>query len=185
MAYSPSPTSLAIAGNLSLFNRYSASPPTHQPVSKRDKKRYHMADRLHQISLDFAENRDILYRKKHQEYQADLFFIQSANLYDDKPLEEPEYDGSEDAAGSAAASTHGSLRNIQQAQLNGHLRLEGVSLKTGKHSLEFVQEINDAMEQRDADLITVAVCSPSTLALRRCEVAALQLSPRLTLMTIV
>lgn len=115
-----------------------------------------MAERLAQISLEFAENRDVLYRKKHQEYQADLSFIHSAELYNDKPLEEPEYEGLEDAAGSAAASTHGSLRDLQQAQLNGSFKFE--LPKAGKHSLEFVQQINDAMEQRDADLTTVAVC---------------------------
>ncbi|KAK4697233.1 hypothetical protein P7C71_g817, partial [Lecanoromycetidae sp. Uapishka_2] len=112
-----------------------------------------MAERLAQISLDFAENRDYLYRRKHQEYQADLSLIQSADLYNDKPLEEPDYNGVEDAVVSAAPSTHGNLRD-QQLQLNGSSKLDAP--RTGRHSLEFVQDINDAMEQRDADLTTVA-----------------------------
>lgn len=120
-----------------------------------------MAERLAQISLDFAENRDVLYRKKHQEYQADLNFIQQADLYNDKALEEPEYDGPDDAAESVAASTHDSARDLQQAQLNGNYKVD--IPRTGRHSLEFVQEINDAMEQRDADLTTVAVCLQYTV----------------------
>ncbi len=184
MAYSPSPTSLAIAGNTALFNRYSALPPASLPISKRDKKRIHMADRLTQISVDFAENRDILYRRKHQEYQADLGFIHSANPYEDKPLEEPEYDGSEDAAGSAAASTQGSLCNPHLAQLNGHPRQEVPFLKSGKNSSDFVQEINDAMEQRDVDLSTVAVSYPSTFTLLATKTATVPVSPTLTLMTV-
>ncbi|CAF9910558.1 MAG: hypothetical protein ALECFALPRED_006685 [Alectoria fallacina] len=156
MAYSPSPhiASLAVASSSSRFNRHSPSPPLHQPLSKRDKKRNVMENRLAEISSSFAENRDHLYRKQLQALQADMNYIQAAHLYDNAPLDEIGDDGMEEANTSAAASTAGSLRNAHQAHLNGHTRLE-VPYKTGPQTAEFIQEINDAMEQRDADLTTV------------------------------
>ncbi len=166
MAYSPSPhiAGLAVASNSSRFNHHSPSPPLQQPLSKRDKKRNVMESRLAEISTSFAENRDHLYRKQLQVLQADMNYIQAARLYDNMPLDEIGDEGLEETNTSAAASTAGSLRNAHQAYLNGHTRLE-VPLKTGPQTAEFIQEINDAIEQRDADLTTIVVCdklSPST-----------------------
>lgn len=159
MAYSPSPhiASLAVAGSSSRFNRLSPSPPFQQPLSKRDKKRNVMENRLAEISSSFAENRDHLYRKQLQVLQADMNYIQAARLYDNVPLDEIGDEGPEEPNTSAAASTAGSLRNAHQAYLNGHTRLEA-PYKTGPQTAEFIQEINDAMEQRDADLTTLVVC---------------------------
>ena len=154
MAYPPQPATLATAGGPSTFDRYSASPPVNAPISKRDKKRLHQEDRFHQYGAALNENREPLYRTKHQEYQADLAFIQSANLYDNKPLEEPDYDGLEDFLESAAASTHGSLRHIPHAQTNG----KSSPWLAGKHSFGFVYDVNNSMEERDVGLITLAVC---------------------------
>lgn len=115
-----------------------------------------MENRLAEISSSFAENRDHLYRKQLQALQADMNYIQAARLYDNAPLDEIGDDGLEETNTSAAASTAGSLRNAHHAHLNGHTRLE-VPYKTGPQTAEFIQEINDAMEQRDADLTTVVV----------------------------
>lgn len=115
-----------------------------------------MENRLAEISSSFAENRDHLYRKQLQALQADMNYIQAARLYDNVPLDEIGDEGLEEIDASAAASTAGSLRNAHQAHLNGHTRLE-VPYKTGPQTAEFIQEINDAMEQRDADLTTVVV----------------------------
>ena len=117
-----------------------------------------MENRLAEISSSFAENRDHLYRKQLQALQADLNYIQAARLYDNTPLDEVGDEGPEEISTSAAASTAGSLRNAHQAYLNGHTRLE-VPYRTGRQTAEFIQEINDAMEQRDADLTTLVVCN--------------------------
>ena len=117
-----------------------------------------MENRLAEISSSFAENRDHLYRKQLQALQADLNYIQAARLYDNTPLDEVGDEGPEEINTSAAASTAGSLRNAHQAYLNGHTRLE-VPYRTGRQTAEFIQEINDAMEQRDADLTTLVVCN--------------------------
>lgn len=116
-----------------------------------------MENRLAEISSSFAENRDMFYRKQLQTLQADMAYIQAARLYDNTPLDEIGDEGPEEAITSAAGSTVGSLRNTHQAYLNGHTRLE-VPYKTGPQTSEFIQEINDVMEQRDADLITLVVC---------------------------
>ena len=116
-----------------------------------------MENRLAEISSSFAENRDHLYRKQLQVLQADMNYIQAARLYDNVPVDEICDEGPEEPNTSAAASTAGSLRNAHQAYLNGHTRLEA-PYKTGPQTAEFIQEINDAMEQRDADLTTLVVC---------------------------
>lgn len=117
-----------------------------------------MENRLAEISTSFAENRDHLYRKQLQILQADMSYIQNARLYDDMPLDEIGDDGPEVIDISAAASTADGLRNAQQAYMNGHAKLEA-TYKTGPQTAEFIQEINDAMEQRDADLTALVVCN--------------------------
>ncbi|KAL2042544.1 hypothetical protein N7G274_005038 [Stereocaulon virgatum] len=154
MAYSPSPHT-AIAGKSTQFSRLSGSPPVRLPLSKRDKKRLNMADKLTEISNNFAANRDAIYRQQLQAYQADINFIQAANPYDNKPLDDPADDPLEEAVGSAGASTQGSLRQFQQVLSNGGGRIEP-TFKTGKYASKYVQEINNAMEQRDVDLTTLA-----------------------------
>lgn len=116
-----------------------------------------MENRLAEISSSFADNRDHLYRKQLQALQADMNYIQAARLYDNVPLDEIGDDVLEEINPSAAVSTEDSLRTAHQAHLNGHTRLE-VPYKTGPQTAEFIQEINDAMEQRDTDLTTVVVC---------------------------
>ena len=159
MAYSPSPhiTNQAAAGTSSRFNRHSPSPTFPQPLSKRDKKRNVMENRLAEISSSFAENRDHIYRKQLQALQADMNYIQAARLYDNVPLDEIGDEGQEEATTSATASAAGSFQNAHQAHLPNHRRLEN-NHRTGPRTAEFIQEVNDAMEQRDADLTTIVVC---------------------------
>ena len=140
------------------LNRLSPSPPPHQAINKRDKKRMAMADRLGEISNNFAENRDDFYRERLRSFHADIAYISSARLYENKYLDDMGIDTVEDLNHSAAASTQGSVRTTQQAQLNGKGRLQ-ISAALGKHAAAFVQGVNDALEQKDADLATAAVCN--------------------------
>jgi len=159
MAHSPTPKSatlpgMANTGRVNTHYHLSPTPPQHHPLNKRDKRRIAMVDRLTEISNNFAENRDAIYRKRLQSYQADITFINNANLYDNKPLDDF---GDDPAANtSPALSGQGSVRSTQQGIFNGHMRIDQ-PLETGKHAARFVQEVNDALEQKDADLTAAAV----------------------------
>jgi len=115
-----------------------------------------MEDRLTQISNDFSRDRDLIYRKQLQAFQLDIDYIRRADLYTEKVLEEFEEDCTDDTTTSAAASTSGMV--VGHAQLNGN----AMSGRIGINAARFAQEINDAIEQRDADLTTVVVrsCRP-------------------------
>ena len=115
-----------------------------------------MENRLAEMRTSFAENRDIIYRQQLQALQADMNYIQAANLYDKMPLDEVPDEGSDEPNTSAAASISDSLRNAQQAHVNGHARHE-LPYKTGRQTAEFIQETNDAVEQKDAELAKLAV----------------------------
>ena len=115
-----------------------------------------MENRLAEISTSFAENRDHIYRKQIQALQADMNYIQAARLYDNVPLDELADEGPEEINPSAATSTADSLGNAHHTHLNGHAKLEN-SYNPGPQTAEFIQEINDAMEQRDADLTSLVV----------------------------
>ena len=107
-----------------------------------------MEERFTQISSDFNENRDLCYRRQFQAFQIDIDFIRHAELYSEKPLDDTGDYAAEDHPTSATASIQEGIR----IALNGNTPLKG-----GKYAAEFTKAINDAMEQRDADLTTVAV----------------------------
>ena len=115
-----------------------------------------LQDRLAEISQNFAENRDANYRKQLQQYQVDINFINNAQLYGDKPLLEPGEDDGDEVGVNGAVGT----RHQQPGLVNGNARLEAPP-KTGRYAVRFVQEINDAMEERDANLTATAVRSMS------------------------
>ncbi|KAI4164597.1 MAG: hypothetical protein LQ342_001910 [Letrouitia transgressa] len=134
MAYRPSPQLTAALGpsnNSSHLHRSSLTPP---PINKRDKRRNNMMEKFHEISMNFAENRDQHWRKQHQELQRDLNFITSAEPYQNEPLDEDW----EDVEGKT------SIPGDEKA------------LPPGKWSRRFVEEVNNAMEDRDAQLTLVA-----------------------------
>ena len=161
MAYSPTPQSASLpsaghAGSSNPFyrlERHSPSPPPQQTaINKRDRRRIAIQDRLAEISLNFAENRDANYRKQLQQYQADINFINNAQLYDNKPLLEPGEDDGDTAVNGAAG-----MRQQPPGLVNGNARHEPQS-KTGRYAARFVHEVNDAMEQRDVNLTANVVC---------------------------
>ena len=114
-----------------------------------------MEDRFAQIGHEFDENRDLYYRKQMHNFHIDIDYIRNANLYANKPLDGLADDASEEGTASAAGSTQGSFKALN---LNGNTWLD-IPLRSGAHANQFAQEINNAMEQRDADLTTVAVCA--------------------------
>ena len=111
-----------------------------------------MTDRLAEISNNFSENRDTHYRERLRSLQTDIAYINNALLYDNKPLEDVGYDQVEDLNTSAGLSTQGSIRN------------GGMVLPTplGRHAANFIHEVNDALEEKDARMVGVTVSLPCT-----------------------
>ncbi|KAL9100318.1 MAG: hypothetical protein Q9163_004297 [Psora crenata] len=163
MAFFPSPHSATLPNNLTpgvlkqpyRINRLSPSPPPQQPVNKRDKKRMAMADRLTEISNNFTENRDMHYRERLRSFHTDIACIKNAPLYDNKYLDDSGADLPEDLNPSAAGNTQGGVRTGQQPQFSGNGSIE-VPATLGRHAAQFLQEVNDALEQKDADLVTAS-----------------------------
>ena len=120
-------------------------------MNKRDKKRQVIADRLTDIVNNFAEKRDVFYGQRLLSLTADMNHINNAQLYDNKALEESDYDITDnqqpDASLLAGASGGQGVR-VQPRQ------------RLGKHAAAFVQDVNDALEDKDAELTRLAVSHP-------------------------
>ena len=156
MAYSPSPHPAHAGTGLSLasssfntaryrINQRSPSPPPQQSLNKRDKKRIAMAERLTEISNNFAENRDSLYRERLRGFQVDIAYINGAQLYDNKPLDD------------MPRAKHTDQERGLNAQSQASANISTSSSQLGKHAARFAQDINAALEDKDARLVDVAV----------------------------
>ncbi|KAI9696044.1 MAG: hypothetical protein M1836_005875 [Candelina mexicana] len=128
------------------------SPPT-QSLSKRDKRRFLLADRLSDLTANFSNNRDNHYRQQLQALQIDMNLITSANPYSDKPLEDT---GDEIANLVNIAAGGNSSTGANGGQGGSHRRLEvDTAQLAGKWYARFAEEVNNAMESRDAQLTLV------------------------------
>lgn len=52
-----------------------------------------LQDRYNEIVTSFTGNRDVHYRKQLHQYQSDVSYINTAPLYENKPLLEPGEEG--------------------------------------------------------------------------------------------
>ena len=159
MAYSPSPrpAALAAAGKSKTLPRLSPTPPPPPPnpaVSKRDKRKNALTDRLRDISANFANNRDIYYRQQLQSYQVAMNYINEARPYENKPLDDLADDVIKNISETVSGNTQGGQRNAQ-AGLQPRFQAPP---RSGKWAAVFVHEVNAAMEERDAQLTFLAVC---------------------------
>ena len=107
-----------------------------------------MADRLSEISKNFSDNRDVYYRERLRRFQADITFINNAQLYDNRPLD--------DLIGSREGDGPGSSQTNGRTHPSAHTRMHPPQ-SLGKHAAMFVQDINDTLEEKDADLTRLAV----------------------------
>lgn len=151
MAYSPSPRPAA-AGSSTQIRRHSATPPFPQVISKQKKRRNQLADRLNDISVSFAQNRDENYRKQLQSLQFDMNYIHRAQPYENFPLDDL---GSDIIDGMNATTSN---VNDNRSSVAG-TRISDVDApaRAGIWSSKFSLEVNDAMEERDTQLTLVAV----------------------------
>ncbi|KAI9824000.1 MAG: hypothetical protein M1819_001088 [Sarea resinae] len=143
MAYSPSPQMPQAAppgGAHRADGVFSATPPL-QPLSKRDKRRSLLSDRLNELTASFTQNRDTHYRQQLQALQIDMNLIMRADPYANSPLD----DSGEDIAELISATMGGSA--------NGQWKPEGdVAALAGRWYAKFVDDVNNAMEDRDVAL---------------------------------
>lgn len=124
----------------------SGSPP---PLSKRDKKRTMLVDKLNAMIRDFNQNLRPHYEAQVQAIQVDINLIMKANPYQNTPLPES---GEE-------------VDQIIQELFGGPLQLDPIMeqdfhAEAGKYYSQFAKEVNDLIEEKDVALTMLAV-SPS------------------------
>ena len=143
MAHSPTPQSGTLPPGMMFGRRLSATPPPNpqQPLSKREKKRSAIENRLKEITTSFTANRDMRLRNQLNSIARDIIYINQCDPHQDKPLDDGPDDLMLDVSGApVSASTEGESR-----------------VPLGKHALNFVNDVNDAMEDRDANLVKTHV----------------------------
>lgn len=149
MAYSPGPPSPGTgpANHGGLHSRGRSTSPTGTasgPVSKRDKRRSALQDRLQDLTTTFSQNRDAQFRQQLHSLQCDMTLINNSDPYQPGPLP----DSSDEIA-----------QLIEQTVGGGKFAKEMASL-SGTWYSKYVQEVNNVKEQRDADLAQTVVCLP-------------------------
>ncbi len=118
------------------------TPPVNpQPLSKRDKRRSALQERLHELTESFSNNRDYHFRQQVQSLQNEMALIANSDLYGTAPLS----DSPEDIA-----------RFIDELAASGQLVPEAIP--SGRWYAKFVQEANQTKEERDAELAMLMVC---------------------------
>jgi hypothetical protein len=153
MAMSPSPLLSPTMGGSHLVDRQQSNspPPTHaQQLSKRDKRRSVLANRLEELTKGFAENRDGNYRTQLQALQCDMNIIMEADPYTSKCLPDSREE----------------IDTLIKANMSKIMKAFGPEppQRAGKLYAEYAKEVNDAMEERDATLTEHEVCDKSVNA---------------------
>lgn len=154
MAYSPGPPSPGVGaayGGLHTRGRSNSPPGASGPLSKRDKRRSALQERLHDLTATFSHNRDAQFRQQLHSLQCDMTLITNADPYGAGPLP----DSSDDIA-----------QLIEETVGGGKFAKEMASL-SGTWYAKFVQEVNKVKEQRDAELAQIMVCATLELACER------------------
>lgn len=106
-------------------------------------------DRLQEISTNFTENRDYHYRRQLQALQRDVNLITYAEPYRNQPLDELVDDLDDEVSMSAAG--------VRGGQYGGTIAAGERQPKAGKWGRRFIEEVNNAMEDRDAHLALIVV----------------------------
>ncbi len=129
--------------------RLSTTPPLlQQPLTKRDKKRQAIEQRLKDIAFSFLASREFHLRNQLGPISRDMHFINRCNPYHNRLL-----DDNADEVFSDILSQTGSV--------DGEARAPPL----GKYALDFVERVNDTMEQRDTHLTEIHVRQETALHL--------------------
>jgi Sds3-like len=119
------------------------SPPANPPLSKRDKRRSALQDRLQELTATFSQNRDTQFRQQLHALQCDMTLINNADPYAPGPLP----DSADDIAQLIETTVGGGKFGKEMAGL------------AGTWYSRFVQEINQVKEDKDAELVMLMVGS--------------------------
>jgi hypothetical protein len=155
MAMSPSPQMSPIMGGAHRIDRRrSNSPPLQeQQLSKRDKRRTMLQSRLAEITSHFSDNRDAHYRDQLQALQIDMNLIMEADPNGTDPL--PNSPGEIDKLVNEVKEK-GLMKGLGQNALQ----------RAGKVYADFAKECNDAMEERDTQLVVHKVRIGPSISMR-------------------
>ncbi|CAK7197704.1 hypothetical protein SEUCBS139899_000352 [Sporothrix eucalyptigena] len=117
------------------------SPGPTQSQSKRDKKRQLLTDRLAALSEKFNRDRDLTYREQLQKIQIDTNLVMRLDPYADRPL---------DFLGQDRNSRERDYNRDPDPEGRGGGR--GLLEMAGPTFQQWIQEIEDLVEERDAEL---------------------------------
>lgn len=148
MAHSPSPRLSPTMTVLHRMERNQSTTPPPLPLSKRDKRRTQLSERLAEITAMFSANRDQHYREQLGAIQVDMNLIMHADPYSNVPLP----DTGDEIAELVQGIAGGNSQFMMQA-MNG-----GIASIAGKIYSDFAGEVNDAMEERDVAMTRHQVC---------------------------
>lgn len=123
--------------------------PPPQPLSKRDKRRTILNEKLTDMFASFNTNYADHFYAQLAAVKCDMNLILQADPYGDAPLEE---DGQHIAKLVARARDE-----FHASRPWGPEGEASFSASSGKHYSRFVNSINTAMEERDAELAQVYV----------------------------
>lgn len=129
-----------------VMDRDDNAPPV-LPLSKRDKRRTALIDRLNDITMQFSANKDQYYREQLGVVQQDIALILHAIPY----VEDPTKESSIELLAVIQKLTRGDPRAIHSLKEGD---IQGIG---GRIYHEFRDEIQDSMERRDASLTAYAV----------------------------
>jgi hypothetical protein len=141
----PSPEMSPAMGAQRIDRQHSNSPLPEQQLSKRDKRRTTLANRLAEITAQFSDNRDVHYRNQLQALQIGINLIVEAPAHGDDLL--PDKPDEIDKL----------VRDNLQKNLMKSIGTD-VPLRAGRVYADFAKEVNDAMEDRDTVLSMHKVC---------------------------
>ncbi|KAI9801494.1 MAG: hypothetical protein M1833_002726 [Piccolia ochrophora] len=132
-------------------SRLTPTPPA-QPLSKRDKRRTALSDKLNDLSTSFTNNRDLHYRQQLQSLQVDMNLVMRADPYEDGPLNDMGEDIAEMVNAATGGAPQGGLNGVAGGQA-GQRRLEFESAAlAGRWHSRFVEVTNNSVEDRDGTL---------------------------------
>ena len=147
--YSPSlqQPGAVVSSSMNPHKRRSETPPPAQNLSKRAKRHNALVERFTEMTDKFTENREEEYRAQILSHQRDMNFIIEAKTYTAEPLDDL---GIEIINATSLMERTSGLRGGQGVELEAHPT-------AGRWSAKFVEEVNNTMEQRDAQLTVVCV----------------------------
>ena len=126
----------------------SPSSPQQPVLSKRDKRRKNIMEKLADMVSTFSKDQNSHYRAQLHAIQVDMTLILRADPYENAPLDDrPQH-----------------IEELIEALTGGHVPGEKAAKEdfhalAGRRYYEYCQEINSAQEKRDADLTLLKVCA--------------------------